>query len=64
MKDRADLEVDLCYPVMADLCERIPGLERRGARTVGYAADDYLEVFKLFLAITTIAGSAIVEPIR
>ena len=64
VKDRADLEVDLFYPVMADLCERIPGLERRGERTVGYAADDYLEVFKLFLAITTIAGSAIVEPFR
>ena len=64
VKDRVDLEVDLFHPVMADLCERIPGLERRGDRTVGYAADDYLEVFKLFLAITTIAGSAIVEPFR
>jgi D-amino peptidase len=59
-----DLEVDLFYPVMADLCERIPGIERRGPRTVGYASDDYLEAFKLFLAVTTIAGSAIVEPFR
>ena len=49
---------------MADLCERIPGIERRGTRTVGYASDDYLEVFKLFLAVTTIAGTAVVEPYR
>ena len=49
---------------MADLCERIPGIERRGDRTIGYAGDDYLEVFKLFLAVTTIAGTAIVEPYR
>jgi D-amino peptidase len=61
---RLDLEVDLFYPVMADLCERLPGIERRGARTIGYVAEDYLEVFKLFLAVTTIAGSAIVEPHR
>ena len=49
---------------MADVCERIPGIERRGSRTVGYAGDDYLAVFKLFLAVTTIAGTAIVEPFR
>jgi D-amino peptidase len=59
---RVDLEVDLFYAVMADLCERIPGIERRGPRTIGYASDDYLEVFKLFLAVTTIAGTAVVEP--
>ncbi len=33
-------------------------------RTIGYVAEDYLEVFKLFLAVTTIAGTAIVEPYR
>jgi len=42
----------------------MPGIERRGPRTIGYASDDYLEVFKLFLAVTTIAGTAIVEPFR
>jgi D-amino peptidase len=61
---RVDLEVDLFYSVMADVCEWIPGIERRGSRTVGYASDDYLEVFKLFLAVTAMAGSAIVEPFR
>jgi D-amino peptidase len=59
-----DLEVELFYAAMADVCEWIPGVERRGARTIGYASDDYLEVFKLFLAVTTIAGTAIVEPYR
>jgi D-amino peptidase len=53
-----DLEVELAYPVIADVCERIPGVERRGPRTVGYAGDDYLEVFKLFLALGSIGGTA------
>jgi D-amino peptidase len=61
---RLDLEVDLFQAVMADVCEWIPGIERRGPRTVGYTSDDYLEVFKLFLAVTAIAGTALVEPHR
>jgi D-amino peptidase len=61
---KLDLEVDVLYTAMADVCEWIPGIERRGPRTVGYASEDYLEVFKLFLAVTTIAGTAIVEPYR
>jgi len=56
---RQDLEVDLVHAVFADLCERIPGVERRGARTVGYVAEDYLDVFKLFLALGSIAGTAV-----
>jgi D-amino peptidase len=59
-----DLEVDLFQAVMADVCEWIPGIERRGPRTVGYASEDYLEVFKLFLAVTAIASTAVVEPYR
>jgi len=54
-----DLEVDLAYPVIADVCERIPGVERRGARTVGYRSEDYLEAFKLFLALGSIGGTAV-----
>jgi D-amino peptidase len=61
---KVDLEVDLFYTAMADLCELMPGVERRGPRTVGYASDDYLVVFKLFLAVTAIAGTAIVETHR
>jgi len=58
---RQDLEVDLVAPIQADLCERLPGVERRGPRTVGYAADDYLTVFKLFLALQAVAGEAFAE---
>jgi D-amino peptidase len=54
-----DLEVDLVHPVIADVCERIPGLERRGPRTVGFVGDDYLEVFKLFLALGSIGSTAV-----
>lgn len=59
-----DLEVDVLHPVMADLAERIPGLERRGPRMVGYASDDYLVAFKVFLAIAALGGQAVVEPLR
>jgi D-amino peptidase len=56
---RLDLEVDLVHPVMADVCERIPAVERRGPRTVGYASEDYLDVFKLFLALGSIGSTAV-----
>ena len=58
---RQDLEVEMAGPVHADLCERIPGVERRGDSTVGYAADDYLEVFKLLLALGAVAAEALQE---
>jgi D-amino peptidase len=54
-----DLEVDVAQAVIADVCELIPGVERRGPRTVGYAGDDYLELFKLFLALGSIGGTVI-----
>jgi len=50
---RIEIEVDLFHTAMADVCEWIPGIERRGSRTV-----------KLFLAVTAIADTAIVGPSR
>jgi D-aminopeptidase len=34
----------------------VPGTERRGARTVGFAADDGDAFYRLFLALTRLAG--------
>jgi D-amino peptidase len=51
-----DGEVDFRLPVMADYAAVVPGTERRGARTVGFAADDGDAFYRLFLALTRLAG--------
>jgi D-aminopeptidase len=43
---------------MADSCERVPCVSRLGPRTVGYASDDYVEVYRLFLALVDLAAAA------
>ena len=59
-----DLEVDLLQPVMADICERIPGVERRAPRTIGFTSEDYLEVFKLFLAVAGLGATTLPQADR
>jgi D-amino peptidase len=56
---RVELEVDLVSPAMADSCERVPGVGRPGPRTVAYASGDYVEVYRLFLALVDLAGAAV-----
>ena len=41
---------------MADYAAGVPGTERLGARTVGFAADDGDAFYRLFLALTRLAG--------
>lgn len=55
---RAELEVDFVSPAMADSCERIPCVTRLGPRTIGYASEEYVEVYRLFLALVDLAGTA------
>jgi len=43
---------------MADSCERIPCVTRLGPRTVGYASEEYVEVYDLFLALVDLAMAA------
>lgn len=45
------MEVDFVFTHQADKAMRIPKMKRLGATTVAYTSDDYLEVFKIFLAI-------------
>ena len=49
-------EVDFRLPVMADYAAVIPGTTRVGARTVGFEADDGDAFYRLFLALTRLAG--------
>jgi D-amino peptidase len=53
-----ELQVDFVRTSMADSCERVPGVRRVKPRTVSYFSDDYVEVYKLFLALVDLARSA------
>jgi D-amino peptidase len=55
----AELEVDLGTTAMADSCERVPCVRRLGPRTVGYRSRDYVEVYRLFLALVDLAQAAL-----
>jgi D-amino peptidase len=55
---RVELEVDLVSPAMADSAERVPCVRRLGPRTVAYASDDYVELYRLFLALVDLAAAA------
>lgn len=51
------LEVDLTDLSRAELCSLPPGVEREG-RTVRYASEDYLEVFRCLLAWSYLAAAS------
>jgi D-amino peptidase len=55
---RAELELDLVTTAMADSAERVPGVTRLAPRTVGYASEDYVELYRLFLALVDLAYAA------
>ncbi len=58
LKGRVGLEVDLGTTAMADSAERVPCVTRLGPRTVGWASDDYVEVYRLLLALVDLAEAA------
>ena len=58
-KGRQEVELVFLTSAMADMAELIPGTRRSGARAVAYAARDYLEVYKVMLAMVRIAPSAV-----
>ena len=49
-------EIDFRLPVMADYAAIVPGIERVGPRTVGFGATDGDAFYRLFLALTRLAG--------
>jgi D-aminopeptidase len=49
-------EIDFRLPVMADYAAIVPGTERLGPRAVGFKADDGDAFYRLFLALTRLAG--------
>lgn len=58
-KGKSEVELAFLTSAMADMAELIPGTRRAGARSVAYAARDYLEVYKAMLAMVRIAPSAV-----
>jgi len=52
------IDVELDCAQKADQVERMPRIERIDDVSVRYTAEDYLEAFKAFLSITSIAGTA------
>ena len=55
VEGRADLEIDFTHPGGADRAELIWGVRRLSGQTVAFGGDDYLEVFKLMLAVVALA---------
>jgi D-amino peptidase len=53
-----ELQVDFLRTAMADSCERVPGVRRVGSRSVAYAGDDYVQIYKLYLAMIDLAQAA------
>jgi D-amino peptidase len=49
-------ELDFRLPVMADYAAVIPDVERVGGRTVAFGAEDGDRFYRLFLALTRLAG--------
>lgn len=58
LEGRLELQVDFVRTAMADSCERVPGVRRVGPRTVSYFSEDYVEVYKLFLAFVDLAQAS------
>jgi D-amino peptidase len=48
-------ELDFPHTHMAELCTRMPGVARKGGRTITFKQNDYLTAFRQFLALTSIA---------
>lgn len=58
LQGRLALEVDFGTTAMADSAERVPCVTRLAPRSVGYSSDDYVEVYRLFLALVDLAKAA------
>jgi len=48
-------DIDFLYSYQAEAGELIPGVKRTGPRSVSYVQDDYIQGFKLFRALVSLA---------
>jgi D-aminopeptidase len=55
------LDILLAKPEMADLCQMIPGIARKGPVAVQFKHDDFVAVYGAFLTIMRIAGTAVAD---
>jgi D-amino peptidase len=54
MSAPVQLEADVTSPDLADLAGLLPGVVRRGPRTVAYAGTDMLDVYKAWRAVLNV----------
>lgn len=55
---QADFELDFQSTALADACVRVPGVARIGPRTIRFPGEDYMQGFRLFLALVDLASTA------
>jgi D-amino peptidase len=58
---RQEVEIEFHLSSMADYCMGIPGVRRSGARSVAWAGDDFLELFKLTRVLTGLGAQGAVR---
>lgn len=58
-RGRHELEIAFLTSAMADMAELIPGSRRSGPRAVAYASRDYLDLYKVLLAMVRLAPAAV-----
>ncbi|HEW91843.1 MAG TPA: hypothetical protein ENF81_04805 [Thermotogaceae bacterium] len=54
-----EIEIEMHYPQMAELCSFIPQVERKGSHTVIYRDDNYLNIYNMLIALTKLAASTL-----
>jgi D-aminopeptidase len=58
LESPTDMEIDTVTTVQADIACLIPGVERRGARTIGYRAADPDAMYRALMAVIYSGASA------
>jgi len=53
------LEVDLVTTSMADMCTLVPSVKRVSGRTVSFESSDFLDVYRMLMAIVFLAKAAL-----
>lgn len=55
LPDSFEMEIDFSLSEIAHLCSYIPGVEKKGPRTIGYASNDYRQVQHVRIVCTNLA---------
>ncbi|MGI5839616.1 MAG: M55 family metallopeptidase [bacterium] len=53
------IEIEFIQAIMADVCMNVPGVVRKGPKTVAVSSECYIEVHKLFRSLISLASSVL-----